>query len=131
MEALVADHAGGNVDGVTLDLGVSSMQLDQAERGFSFRWDGPLDMRMEQKGESAADLVNSLSENQLSKIIRFLGEEKRSRAISSAIVEARKSKKITRTSELADLVKDVLGPKAAAQKIPSSHAHFSSAPGFM
>ncbi len=117
MEALVAEHASDGVDGVTLDLGVSSMQIDEGARGFSFQVDGPLDMRMGQEGMSAADVVNSLSENELSKIFRFLGEEKRSRAISQAIVEARADKPFTRTAELAELVKRVLGPQAAAKKI--------------
>jgi len=92
------------VDGVALDLGVSSMQLDQAERGFSFMSDGPLDMRMEQKGQSAADVVNNFGEEDLANIIYEFGEERRSRWVAHAIVEARAEQKITRTGQLADIV---------------------------
>ena len=92
------------VDGVALDLGVSSMQLDQAERGFSFMSDGPLDMRMEQKGQSAADVVNGFGEEDLANIIYEFGEERRSRWVAHAIVEARAEQKITRTGQLADIV---------------------------
>jgi len=92
------------VDGVALDLGVSSMQLDQAERGFSFMSDGPLDMRMEQKGQSAADVVNNFGAEDLANIIYEFGEERRSRWVAHAIVEARAEQKITRTSQLADIV---------------------------
>ena len=90
--------------GVTLDIGVSSMQIDEAERGFSFRFDGPLDMRMEQAGESAADLVNQLPEEKLANLIYLYGEERRSRAIARAIVAARREAPLTRTKQLADLV---------------------------
>jgi 16S rRNA (cytosine1402-N4)-methyltransferase len=93
------------VDGVALDLGVSSMQIDQAERGFSFRADGPLDMRMEREGPDAADLVNDLPEAELADIIYRYGEERSSRRIARAIVEARRVAPIARTGELADLVR--------------------------
>ncbi|MEL7098578.1 MAG: 16S rRNA (cytosine(1402)-N(4))-methyltransferase RsmH [Pseudomonadota bacterium] len=89
------------LDGVVLDLGVSSMQLDRAERGFSFMRDGPLDMRMGQEGPSAADLVNDLPEAELAEIIWLYGEERASRRIARAIVAARP---LTRTLELAELV---------------------------
>jgi 16S rRNA (cytosine1402-N4)-methyltransferase len=92
------------LDGVVLDIGVSSMQLDQAERGFSFRTDGPLDMRMERSGPSAADLVNETEEGALADIIYQYGEERRSRAIARAIVERRRRGRIETTGELADLV---------------------------
>lgn len=82
-------HAGGPLDGVVLDLGVSSMQLDQAERGFSFRRDGPLDMRMGDSGPSAADLVNELSEVELANVLFRYGEERASRRIARAIVAGR------------------------------------------
>ena len=108
------------VDGVVLDLGVSSMQLDQAERGFSFAKDGPLDMRMGPDGPTAADLVNSLSERELSDIIYIYGEERRSRAIAKAIVAARTEAPITRTGELADLVVGVLGRKRDEPKHPAT-----------
>ena len=88
-------------DGVVLDIGVSSMQIDEAERGFSFRFDGPLDMRMERKGPSAADLVNTLEEAEIADILWRYGEERRSRAIARAIVKARAVEPITTTGALA------------------------------
>jgi 16S rRNA (cytosine1402-N4)-methyltransferase len=92
------------VDGVVLDIGVSSMQLDRPERGFSFRQDGPLDMRMGGDGPSAADVVNAASERDLANIIFLLGEERHSRAIARAIVRARAQTKIETTRALADPV---------------------------
>lgn len=96
--------AGEKVDGVVLDLGVSSMQLDLAERGFSFQKDGPLDMRMSQSGPSAADLVNSASEEQIADVLYHYGEERASRRIARAIVEARAIEPITTTLRLAEIV---------------------------
>ncbi|MBN9671653.1 16S rRNA (cytosine(1402)-N(4))-methyltransferase RsmH [Roseibium aggregatum] len=113
------DHTRGQgfdaVDGVVLDLGVSSMQLDEAERGFSFLRDGPLDMRMEQSGPSAADVVNELPVRDLIRIIGLLGEEKRATSVAHAIDNARKEKPFTRTLDLANLIEKVLGrsPKKA------------------
>ena len=104
MASLASAFGFSSCQGVTLDIGVSSMQIDQAERGFSFRFDGPLDMRMEQAGESAADLVNRLPEEKLANLIYLYGEERRSRAIARAIVAARREAPITRTKILADLV---------------------------
>ena len=98
------------VSGITLDLGVSSMQLDQAVRGFSFRFSGPLDMRMEQKGVSAADLVNRMEEKALADLIFNLGEERKARSIARSIVAARISAPITRTEQLADIVRRAVGP---------------------
>ena len=98
MTALLQARGVESVDGVTLDLGVSSQQIDQAERGFSFRFDGPLDMRMEKTGSSAADLVNHTSEEELASLIRELGEERRARAIARAIVARRAEAPITRTA---------------------------------
>ncbi len=96
------------LDGVLMDLGVSSMQLDQAERGFSIQADGPLDMRMSQgKGVTAAQLVQRLDEAELEKIFREYGEEPRARAIARKIVEVRQRTRIRRTRELAELVKTV------------------------
>jgi 16S rRNA (cytosine1402-N4)-methyltransferase len=92
------------LDGVVLDVGVSSMQIDQPERGFSFRADGPLDMRMERSGPSAADLVNDTDEGELADTIYLYGEERRSRAIARAIVERRRRGRIETTAELAELV---------------------------
>jgi 16S rRNA (cytosine1402-N4)-methyltransferase len=87
------------VDGVTLDIGVSSMQLDRAERGFSFQADGPLDMRMEQEGPSAADFVNEADESAIADVLFHLGEERQSRRVARAIVAARP---ITRTVRAGD-----------------------------
>jgi 16S rRNA (cytosine1402-N4)-methyltransferase len=97
-----------SVDGVVLDIGVSSMQVDDAGRGFSFRHDGPLDMRMARDGLSAADIVNSESEEGLADIIYNYGEERLSRPISRAIVAARKSAPIRSTRQLADIVSGVI-----------------------
>ncbi len=102
------------VDGVTFDLGVSSMQIDQAERGFSFQKDGPLDMRMGDEGPSAADVVNSLPAEELAAIFYYYGEERRSRAIAKAILAARAEQPITRTLQLARIVAGALGGRAAA-----------------
>jgi 16S rRNA (cytosine1402-N4)-methyltransferase len=96
-------------DGVVLDLGVSSFQFDEAERGFSFRADGPLDMRMSLEGESAADFVNTADEKTLSQVIARHGEENQARRIARAIVKARP---IARTAELAEIVSRALGPQA-------------------
>jgi len=108
----LADIAGeGNADGVVLDLGVSSMQLDTAERGFSFRLDGPLDMRMAQDGPSAADVVAQASERDLADVIYLLGEERHSRAVARAIVKARQEAPIATTLQLADIVSRVVRSK--------------------
>src|SRR5665213_479884 len=96
------------VDGVVLDLGVSSMQLDTAERGFSFRLDGPLDMRMGGDGPSAADVVNAAGERDLANIIFLLGEERHSRAVARAIVKARSAAPIRTTATLAEIVASVV-----------------------
>jgi 16S rRNA (cytosine1402-N4)-methyltransferase len=93
------------LDGVVLDLGVSSFQLDQAERGFSFRADGPLDMRMGRDGPSAADLVNTLPEAELADLLRELGEERHARRVARNIAEARKAAPITTTLRLAEIVR--------------------------
>jgi len=96
------------VDGILLDLGVSSMQLDEPERGFSFRNEGPLDMRMSGEGVSAADLVNAASERDLASIIATLGEERFARGVARAIVKARAEAPITTTRQLADVVASVV-----------------------
>jgi len=108
MDQLLAESGVNSVDGVALDIGVSSMQLDQAERGFSFAKDGPLDMRMEQAGPSAADVVNHADEDDLANIIYRYGEERLSRRIARAIVAARADKKFERTLELAEIVAKVV-----------------------
>src|SRR5215211_6101020 len=94
----------GDLDRVVLDVGVSSMQLDEAERGFSFRRDGPLDMRMERDGDSAADLVNRASEAELADVFFHFGEERRARAVARAVIERRRKGRIETTGELAELV---------------------------
>jgi 16S rRNA (cytosine1402-N4)-methyltransferase len=105
----VARAAGhDSLDGVVLDLGVSSMQLDTAGRGFSFRNDGPLDMRMSASGVGAADVVAAASERDLADIIYLLGEERRSRAIARAIVKAREREPIASTAALAEIVASVM-----------------------
>jgi 16S rRNA (cytosine1402-N4)-methyltransferase len=96
------------VDGVVLDLGVSSMQLDTADRGFSFRLEGPLDMRMGGEGVSAADVANGASERDLANIIFILGEERHSRSVARAIVKARAAARIETTRALADIVASVV-----------------------
>jgi 16S rRNA (cytosine1402-N4)-methyltransferase len=108
MDQLLAACGVNQVDGVALDIGVSSMQLDQAERGFSFAKDGPLDMRMEQAGPSAADVVNTYGETELADIIFRLGEDRQSRRIARAIVAARAEKPFERTLELANVVAKVV-----------------------
>jgi len=96
------------VDGILLDLGVSSMQLDEPQRGFSFRSDGPLDMRMGGAGVSAADLVNAASDRDLASIIGTLGEERFARGVARAIVKARAEAPVTTTRQLADIVASVV-----------------------
>jgi 16S rRNA (cytosine1402-N4)-methyltransferase len=103
--AEVAKEAGFSpCDGVVFDIGVSSMQLDEAERGFSFMRDGPLDMRMSGVGPSAADAVNALEEEELARVLFVLGEERRSRAIARAILRRRAERPFTRTLELAETI---------------------------
>ncbi len=108
LDAIAADLGVVVADGVVLDLGVSSMQLDTPERGFSFRHDGPLDMRMGREGPSAADIVAVASERDLADIIFTLGEERQSRAIARAIVAARRERPIVTTGTLADIVARVV-----------------------
>jgi 16S rRNA (cytosine1402-N4)-methyltransferase len=113
MDELLEAQGVAKADGVALDLGVSSFQLDEGARGFSFSSDGPLDMRMDHtRGETAADLLNTLSEDAIADILRRYGEEKRAKSIARAIVAARP---IERTRELADIAERVLG--RAAHKI--------------
>ena len=114
--------AGEPLDGVVLDLGVSSMQLDQAERGFSFMKDGPLDMRMSQAGPSAADLVNSADEGVLADILYHYGEERASRRIAHAIVAARAMEPITTTARLAEIVAKCLPRPKPGQSHPATRS---------
>lgn len=108
MREILAEVGVTEVDGIALDLGVSSMQIDDPARGFSFRFDGPLDMRMDKDGMSAADAVNRLAEKELADIIYRYGEERASRKIARAIVELREQSPITRTDQLAELVRRVV-----------------------
>lgn len=111
MADLIHGQGIDKVDGVMLDIGVSSMQIDQADRGFSFKKDGNLDMRMSQEGLSAADVVNTFGEKEIADIIYTYGEERYSRRIASAIVAKRKEKPFERTLELASVVRSVLPHK--------------------
>jgi 16S rRNA (cytosine1402-N4)-methyltransferase len=111
MATLLATRGIARVDGIALDLGVSSPQLDEAARGFSFRADGPLDMRMGRDGETAADLVNRLPERELATLIAELGDERHARRVSKAIVSARAAAPITRTGALAEIVRGAV-PRA-------------------
>jgi 16S rRNA (cytosine1402-N4)-methyltransferase len=115
MAQLLADRGITSVDAILLDIGVSSMQLDQAARGFSFQKDGPLDMRMASHGDTAADIVNSWSEADIANALYEFGEEPKSRRIARAIVEARKSAPILTTAALADIVRKALGGRAGAK----------------
>lgn len=115
-------HAGELLDGVVLDLGVSSMQLDQAARGFSFAKDGPLDMRMAQAGTSAADLVNTATEETLADILFHYGEERASRRIARAIVAARDAAPISTTLQLASIVSGCLPRPKPGQSHPATRS---------
>ncbi len=106
MKKLLNDRNIYQVDGVVLDIGVSSHQLDTAERGFSFHEDAPLDMRMSQSGQTAADLVNTLPEKEISKILFTYGEEKFAPSIAKSIVKYREEKEIKTTLELADIIRN-------------------------
>ena len=105
MDVLLAGAQTQRVDGIALDLGVSSPQLDEAERGFSFRNDGPLDMRMSRSGPTAADIVNTMPEGPLADIIFTCGEERHARRVAKNIVEARSNGAILRTAQLAEIVR--------------------------
>jgi 16S rRNA (cytosine1402-N4)-methyltransferase len=117
MDRALADRGLLPVDGIALDIGVSSMQLDQADRGFSFSKDGPLDMRMSQSGESAADFLNHAEENEIARVLKEYGEEPRARAVARAIVAARP---LTRTSELAAVVRRALGYRQGQKSDPAT-----------
>lgn len=109
---LLANEHASLVDGIALDIGVSSPQINQAERGFSFQADGPLDMRMSLSGPTAADIVNTRTERELADLIYLFGEEHYSRRIAKRIVAERASTPLTRTQQLADLVRKVV-PRSA------------------
>ena len=120
MRTLLANHGVEAVDGIALDLGVSSMQLDDGERGFSFRFDGPLDMRQSGDGRSAADIVNETDENVLADIIYKYGEERQARRIARAIVVARGATPLTRTTQLAEIVRSVYRGGAKSKTDPAT-----------
>ena len=117
MDSALADRDLLPVDGIALDIGVSSMQLDQAERGFSFQKDGPLDMRMSQSGQTAAEFLNHADEGEIARVLKEYGEEPRARAVARAIVAARP---LTRTAELAAVVRKALGHHAGMKTDPAT-----------
>src|ERR1700757_915740 len=119
MERLLAPVNADPIAGIALDLGISSTQLDTPERGFSFRFDGPLDMRMGRAGQNAADLVESLSEAELAELIRAFGEERFSRRVARAIASARRRQRIERTIELAEIVRAAT-PKSEPGQDPAT-----------
>jgi 16S rRNA (cytosine1402-N4)-methyltransferase len=116
---LLAPFAPYPIAGIAFDLGVSSTQLDTPERGFSFRFDGPLDMRMSREGQTAADLIASLSERQLADLIRELGEERFARRVARAISAAQRRQPLQRTIELAEIVRAVV-PTAEPGQDPAT-----------
>lgn len=112
----------GRMDGIVLDIGVSSMQIDQAERGFSFQKDGPLDMRMSQSGQSAADIVNNATDAEIADILFQYGEERASRRIAKAIVDARKNAPIVTTFQLKEIVEKTLPKSKPSQAHPATRS---------
>ena len=117
MDRVLAERGLLPVDGIALDIGVSSMQLDQAERGFSFMNDGPLDMRMSQSGQTAAEFLNHADEGEIARVLKDYGEEPRARAVARAIVAARP---LTRTAELAAVVRRALGFRQGQKSDPAT-----------
>lgn len=136
MDGLLGSQGVNAIDGIALDLGVSSMQIDQAERGFSFRADGPLDMRMDagapQAGLSAAEVIKNLSEEELADVIHRYGEERKARQVARAIVMARREGAIERTGQLANIVRKTIkrggkpGAKSAAKSIDPATRTFQA-----
>jgi 16S rRNA (cytosine1402-N4)-methyltransferase len=125
LDKLVTEHGEVPLDGVVLDIGVSSMQIDQAERGFSFMHDGPLDMRMSQNGMTAADIVNLADETALADILYLYGEERASRRIARRIVETRKTTPITTTKQLCKIVEATL-PRAKPGQVHAATRSFQA-----
>jgi len=119
MLAAMAEAGVGAVDGVVMDIGVSSMQLDQAERGFAFAADGPLDMRMSREGPSAADFLNTAPEGEIADVLFRYGEERQSRRVARAIVAARP---LSTTGDLARVVRKALGHRPGAPKDPATRS---------
>lgn len=126
MRALMAERDIDRVDGVVFDIGVSSMQIDQPERGFSFKQDGPLDMRMAQSGQSAADVVNDTEGRDLANIIYRYGEERHSRRIAAAIVRERAEKPIATTGRLASIVRAAIPGKKGKPDIDPATRTFQA-----
>lgn len=122
LDELAIDNGALPLDGVVLDIGVSSMQLDQAERGFSFAKDGPLDMRMSQNGMMAADIVNNADEKTLADILFLYGEERASRRISRAIIEFRKNTLFETTRQLANVIEQVMPRPKPGQVHPATRS---------
>ena len=115
-----ADSGADRLDGIVFDIGVSSMQLDEAERGFSFMRDGPLDMRMSRDGPSAADIVNTWDHGPLAHILKQYGDERQSGRIATAILRRRTAQPFTRTLDLADIVERALGGRRGAPTHPAT-----------
>ncbi|MEL8055588.1 MAG: 16S rRNA (cytosine(1402)-N(4))-methyltransferase RsmH [Pseudomonadota bacterium] len=120
IDALLLNNGVQHVQGVMLDIGVSSFQIDEADRGFSFMRDGPLDMRMGRSGPSAADVVNTLDEQDLITVIRQLGEEKQARRISAAIVTRRSEKPFQTTLDLAETIETTVGGRRGKKTHPAT-----------
>ena len=117
MDRVLAERGLLPIDGIALDIGVSSMQLDQADRGFSFSKDGPLDMRMSQSGQTAAEFLNHADEGEIARVLKEYGEEPRARAVARAIVAARP---LTRTAELAAVVRKAIGYRTGQKSDPAT-----------
>ena len=117
MDRVLADHGIAQVDAIALDIGISSMQIDRAERGFSFQADGPLDMRMSKSGLTAAEFLNAADEAEIARVLREYGEEPRARSIARAIVAARP---VERTSELAAIVRRAAGFRPGQKSDPAT-----------
>jgi 16S rRNA (cytosine1402-N4)-methyltransferase len=115
-----AESGQPRLDGAVFDIGVSSMQLDQAERGFSFMRDGPLDMRMSSEGESAADIVNTYEHGPLAHLIKLYGEERQSGRIATAILRRRQTEAFTRTLDLAEVIEKAVGGRRGAPTHPAT-----------
>jgi 16S rRNA (cytosine1402-N4)-methyltransferase len=122
LKDIIARSGAAAVDGVVLDIGFSSMQIDDPARGFSFMRDGPLDMRMGRDGPTAADLVNELPEETLTRVLGVLGEERRAGSIARAIVRHRRERPLARTGDLADLVERVLPRKPGDRIHPATRS---------
>lgn len=116
----MVEHLHQPCDGVAFDLGVSSMQVDEADRGFSFMRDGPLDMRMERAGPTAADLVNNTDQTELARIFWVYGEERKSRRVAGALVRRRAEQPFATTLDLADVVEQALGGRRGAKVHPAT-----------